>query len=185
VLSVHIRTALAAVLAAGLVLMAQSNDARTEANSTIAELAGPLILNSGPTRFVLSSPRTAGPPLASRLDRLPTERHIYLVFRNLYSAEAPGVLYHVYLDLPEGVRPGKDDVHRVGFLNFFQAGRITESGKAATDESAFRSFDVTVVAKTLRSRGLLKGTTSVTVIPGAPPSENAMPTVGRIELVEQ
>jgi hypothetical protein len=154
----------------------------------IAAAVGPISLGSGATRFILvpaKGTKAEEPAFASRLSALPPGRHIYLVLRNLSAPEPPGVLYHVYLDLPEGAQPGKADPHHVGALNFFQAGRLTDSGAHVATPSEFRSFDVTAAGKTLQSRGLLGDPTTVTIIPGTPPSSEVKPTIGQIELVEQ
>jgi hypothetical protein len=116
---------------------------------------------------------------------LTPERHIYLLFKNLYAEKAPGVLYRIYLDLPVDAVPEKNDPHYIGSLNFFQAGRLNESGQTIPEQSVFHSLDVTRVGKTLESRGLLSETISITVIPSSPPADGAKPRIGRIELVEQ
>lgn len=145
---------------------------------------GPFTLGSGAVRIPLR-PATPATPieglLASQLDTLKRDRSIYLVIRNLRAELQPGVLYHVYLDLPAGTKPVKNDPHYVGSFNFFNADYEGSAPKA----DFFFSYDITAVARKLRARRLLRGQTTLTVLPAAPPLASSAPTIGRIELVEQ
>ncbi|SRR6266849_2272046 len=151
----------------------------------IAAFTGPVTLGSGPTRVVLqdSGTQAAGRGLDAHVRELPPGRRVYLVLRSLSAAQQPGVLYHLYLDLPNGAKPRKNDAHHAGVLNFFAATRLTDSGK--TQATALRSYDITNLAKSLHAQKLLSEPSTVTIIPGATPAANAEATIGRIEVVEQ
>jgi hypothetical protein len=150
----------------------------------LSTAVGPFTLGSGAVRIPLRpvAPATPGAGLlASRLDTLKQGRSIYLVVRDLRTELQPGVLYQVYLNLPAGAKPIKNDPHYVGSLNFFNAGDEGPEPKA----DFFFSYDITVVARKLRARGLLSGQTTLTVLPAAAPLTASAPKIGRIELVEQ
>jgi hypothetical protein len=140
------------------------------------ELAG------GPVSVTLSPPPSQqGTNLVSRLNSLATGERIYLVLRDLATQQQPGVLYHVYLDLPAGnSAPAKDDPHFVGVVNFYNA-------RAEGSPGFFRSFDVTDQLRNLQKQGLLSDQTTVTIIPsrGGVLNTSAKPVIGRIELVVQ
>ena len=140
--------------------------------------AGPIQLKAAPVRIALDANET----LPALLSRLGTGQSLYLVLRDLRTDEQPGVLYHVYLDLPAGSRPGADDPHYVGTLNFYNA---ATSGGFGGPNARSQSFDVTEVARALRSRGQLSERTTVTVVAGGAPAGAAKPEIGRIELAVQ
>jgi hypothetical protein len=151
----------------------------------IAAFTRPIKLGSTATRVVLqdSGAQAAGRGLDVHVRALPAGRRVYLVLRNLRVAQQPGVLYHVYLDLPEDAKPRKSDARHAGVLNFFGATQLTDSGRA--EEAAFRSYDITNLVKSLHARKLLSEPSTVTIIPSATPAANAEATIGRIEVVEQ
>lgn len=133
----------------------------------MAATAKPVELGSGPVRVKLG-----GVKLAHRAGK-----RLFLVLRGLEAKTPPGVLYHLYLDLPEGVRPAKDDPRHIGSVNFFNAGY--------GPKDAFRSFDVTDLTRTLAAKRLLTAQTTVTILPLRAPEAGASPVIGRIELIEQ
>jgi tyrosinase len=152
----------------------------------IAAFAGPIALGSGPVRVTLTDSEALGRHgLAAHVTSLAPGRHIYLVLRELHAEEQPGVLFHVYLDLAEGAKPGKNDAHHVGALNFFGATQLRDAEKANAGERAFRSYDITALARKLQAQKLLSEQTTVTILPGAAPAANAHAQIGRIEVVEQ
>ena len=142
--------------------------------------AGPIELKAVPVRIGLEAANETLPALLSRLG---PGQSLHLVLRDLRTAEQPGVLYHVYLDLPAGSRPGADDPHYAGSLNFYNA--ATSGGFGAPANARFQSFDVTEVARGLRSRGLLSERTTVTIVAGGAPVGAAKPEIGRVELAVQ
>lgn len=123
----------------------------------------------------------AAPPLADRVARIPSRTRIYLVLRDLSARTTPGVLFHVYLELPAAERPLPESPHRVGTINFFEAAAHADHGP----HPLVFSFDVTRLLRELRSRGRLGDTPSVTIAPARVPAPQARPVVGSIALVEQ
>jgi len=151
---------------------------------------GPVELGSGPLRVNLTPP--PGPEatpvsLKNRIRQLRPGKRLYFVARNLDAEIQPGVLYHVYFDLPAGTtpRPGKLDPHYVGTLNFFDAHNAHEGGPEGMSMMKFRSFDVTRVAKRLLSQNRLSAAPTLTIAPVGKPEEGARPIVGEITIVEQ
>lgn len=139
-------------------------------------------LGAGPVSVTLSPPPSQqGTKLAARLSSLAPGERIYLVLRDMTTQQQPGVLYHIYLDLPAGNRaPAKDDPHYVGVLNFYNA-------RAESSPAVFRSFEVTDFLRNLQKQGLLSDQTTVTIIPspGGAVNASAKPVIGQIELVVQ
>jgi hypothetical protein len=89
------------------------------------------------------------------------------------------VAFDVYLDLPPGTPAAKRLPHFAGSINYYDA---VIGGTGRPD--AIFSFDITDVARALRSRGLLKDATALTIVPsGGTPAGNA--AVDSIQIVEQ
>lgn len=117
-------------------------------------------------------------------------RRLYVVARNLQAEVQPGVLYHVYLGLPEGADPADHEARYVGSLNFF--GSHGAHGEGHGDEAAtpsgpdkFVSFDITEVARKLKAESALDAEPSVTIVPTGDPEGGAQPVLGELTLVEQ
>lgn len=146
---------------------------------TIATASGPVVLGNGPTQVVCEARN-----LAARVETLTQNQRIYLVLRELHAAEQPGVLYHLYLDLPQGSKPEKDDPHYVGSVNFYNAVPL-EGGRAGSNAKLFRSYDLTALLKNLQQRNPLSDRTTITIIPSGVPAISAKASIGRIEIMEQ
>lgn len=120
--------------------------------------------------------------LGAEIDSLRSGERIYLLVKDPASSEQPGVLFHLYLDLPAGTKPAKDDIHYIGSLNFFAV--IPGSGIPAK-QKVFRSYDITDRVGELRRSNQLTESTTVTIIPSGSPSPNSHPTLGKVEIVKQ
>jgi tyrosinase len=151
--------------------------------------AGAVELSGAPVQVNLESP--PGPeagqlPLSKHVKQLKPGRRLYVVAKNLRADVQPGVVYHVYFDLPAGAtpEPGKRDPHYVGTLNFFDA-HDHEGGAEAAGIAKFRSFDVTLVAKRLQATNRLSTKPTLTIAPANQPEAGAKPVVGEITVVEQ
>jgi tyrosinase len=107
---------------------------------------------------------------------------VFLQLRNFRADAPPGVLYHVYLSLPEGARGRDATRHYVGPLSFFDA--VPGRAHAQHFRGKSTSFDVTDIVRRLRREGLFSGTPSVTIAPAGAPPEAARPLIGEIRLVQ-
>lgn len=133
--------------------------------------AGKVDLGAGPTTVTLG-----GPELAARLDALGSRR-VHVVLRGLHASQPPGVLYHLYLNLPAGAVPAGEDPRHVGIVNFYAA----QTGPADPDR-IFYSFDATDAARSLRAQSLLRDGVTLTFLPVGSPAPEAGAGVSRIEL---
>ena len=71
----------------------------------MASASLPIKLGPGPVTVTLAPASAAGEAtLSVALKSLKPEEHLYIVLRDLKASEPPGVLYDVYLDLPQGAR---------------------------------------------------------------------------------
>lgn len=150
----------------------------------LASLTNTAPLTRGPLRLSLEVkvPVLQRKPLSEHVKTLRPEKKLYLVIRNLHADAHPGVIYHVYLDLPEGTAPKNAAQYRVGAINFFDAVPHPGHGGGLESNAAnkFYSFDVTDIAKQV-----LKDKPSVTIAPLNEPAAEARPIVGEISLAEQ
>ncbi len=131
-------------------------------------------------------PEAGQVPLSQHIKQLKPGRRLYVVAKNLRADVQPGVVYHVYFDLPAGTtpKPGKRDPHYVGTLNFFDA-HDHGGGPEAAGPAKFRSFDVTRVAKNLQVTKRLSTKPTLTIAPANQPEADAKPVVGEITVIEQ
>jgi tyrosinase len=145
-------------------------------------------LGQGATRVTLAPlPTKAGAkplPFNERIRALPKDKHVYLIVRNLHADAQPGVLYHLYLDLPKGAKDEKATPHFVGTVNFFHAVMHGGAhGKKAPDN--FYQFDITDLARALQAKNLLTASPSLTIIPAGTPEVKANPAIGEVTVIEQ
>ncbi len=110
------------------------------------------------------------------LSAAPSGRHS-LILKGLEANAQPGVLYHVYLGLPEGATPKPNDPHKIGIINFFDAVPIEG---AHTHDVSF-SFDITDSIPRLK----LANEPLVTIAPVNQPDAEAKPFVGSVALVRE
>jgi tyrosinase len=142
-------------------------------------------LSAGPVRVSLE-PQTAPKGKQAMTDRLASlapEREMYLVVKDLHTNLQPGVLYNIYLDLPEGASANEESPNYAGTIDFFDA--HARHGASASSNQKFFSFDITDVAKKLQSKNALDAKPTVTIAPVGEPTTNSSPVVGHISLVEQ
>jgi hypothetical protein len=147
----------------------------------LAATALPVKLRSGPITVKMAPASAAEEAsLSLALKSLKPEEHLFVVLRDLKASEPPGVLYDVYLDLPQGAHPKLDDPHIIGTINFYNS-----VGPSAGNPEFLFSFDITDAARSLQARNLLSSRTTVTIVPSGTPEANAEAVLGRIELVKQ
>jgi tyrosinase len=109
-----------------------------------------------------------------------------LLFQDLRAQAAPGVVYKVYVGLPDNPTPEQLKEHYVGMLNFFNAvshgGHAPQGMPAPSGSSA--PIAITGVAKDLATKGRLANNPKVTLIPSGTPSPNAKATIGGVTLYQ-
>jgi tyrosinase len=145
-------------------------------------------LDRVPVIVALEQPATEATPLTQHVAALAPEKSLYLVIEHLRAATAPGVLYHIYFDMPKGTPTAETDPYYVGAIHFFGATHHEHSNDAAPNADVppkFFSFDVTDVAKRLQAAGKLSAKPTLTIVPTGEPASEAKPTVGGFSLVEQ
>jgi tyrosinase len=157
-----------------------------------ATLKAPVELGAAPVRATLSLAPLAGAAAAApqsfaqRLSKVPASRSIFVVLRDLRSEAQPGVLYDVFLQLPEGTAAEKGKDYRIGTLSFFDTGHGDHGVQGAGSEGKFFSFDVTHLVSRLASRKMLDtGNVTLTFAPLGQPEAAAKPVIGEISIVEQ
>jgi tyrosinase len=127
-------------------------------------------------------------PLAfhERIKALPNNKHVYLIVKNLHADATPGVLYHLYLELPEGVKGDKALPHYVGTVNFFDAVKHGDAGhEMKKGPGMFFRFDITDVARGLHAKNLLQASPTLTIAPAGQPADKANAVIGEISIVEE
>ena len=103
--------------------------------------------------------------------------------KGVHTTSQPGVIYHLYIDMPEG--PIKHDVVRhVGSLNFFGA-TARHAGNELSEDFAKRSFDITALVRILDSDELLTADTTLTIIRYQEIEVHSDPSVESVEIIIQ
>jgi len=158
-----------------LVLSAQATVARKLVASKVPRIP----LGPGPIRAALEAPPSAAAtvPLGTRIEKLDPNHRLYLVVNDLQTQGTPGVVYHLYLELPpsSGKAAGQ---YYVGSINFFAAEHRHEGQPVSV------SFDITDLAKRLKAQGHLGTKAELTIAPAGTPASEAKPTVGEVALHE-
>ncbi len=153
--------------------------------TVIAASSGSIKLDSKAVRTALEATNRKGvgtKTLSMWLNSLQHGERIFLVLRGLNAMKQPGVLYHVYFDLPADRNLLKDDASYVGTISFYDSVNVKTSD---LDETPFTSYDVTSVLKRLESRRLLSAPPTITIVPFGTPNPQAHASITRIELVVQ
>jgi len=122
--------------------------------------------------------------VASVVESLPPGKKLYLVFKDFRTNAQPGVLYTAYLNLPEKAPIEMAREHAIGIINFFNA-TVSPDPTEAKKSGRFVSFDVTKLAKKLRSNGRLKDKAVLTLVPAGVTAADSKPIIGEVTLVEQ
>jgi hypothetical protein len=150
----------------------------------LASSNAPLQLGATAARIALT-PTTSlrGSTLAAAVEPLGAQALVALLLRGVHAANAPGILYQVYLDLPLNAVPDANGPHFVGTLNFFNAVPSPGADASPADDDRFVSYDITDVAKSLRWRTPLSEPMVVTIVPVGRPAANAGASIARLEIV--
>jgi len=127
-------------------------------------------------------------PFRARVESLKEGRRFFIVVRGLHADQQPGVLYHIYLELPRDATDEQRNAHHVGALNFFDAvshGDHEHETSAKKGTEKFISFNVTKLTKMLHSKKQLADKPTVTIAPAGRPAGDSNPTIGEINVIEQ
>jgi tyrosinase len=133
-------------------------------------------------------PEQEGTPptlLPARVRALAPGKRLFLVIKNLQTEVQPGVVYELFLDLPQGATKDQSRAHYVGALNFFHAMPAGHGHGRPAGPERFTSFDITDLARRLQTRGVLAEQPRLTITPAGTPADDAKPVIGEITLVEQ
>lgn len=119
--------------------------------------------------------------LGQILESLPASRNVYLVVTGLRAVKQPGTLFHLYLDLPEGVTPSPGNAWHIGSINFYNAVPVPDAPKDRPASPI--SIDITGVLRNLRSSQKLTSVSTVTVMATHPLEAGSEPMIGHIAIV--
>jgi tyrosinase len=161
-----------------------------------AVTAGGIQLGAQPIRVALQAPPEATQPvrLRSAVRELASQRRLYLIVRGQSADMPPGVVYHLYLDMPEGTRPNKRGEFYVGTISFFDAvghgGQGDHAGHMGGGNGSpaverFRSFDITDLLRKQQSTNALTDQPALSIVPSGQPEADARPFIGEVAVVEQ
>lgn len=141
-------------------------------------------LTANPVRVTLVSGRNdQNADLGRVLESLPASRNVYLVMTGLHAVKQPGSLFHLYLDLPDGVSPSVDNAWHIGSINFYNAVPGPDTPKDTSAPPI--SIDITDALRNLRSSQKLTSVTTITIMPTHPIEAGAKPTIGHIAMIAQ
>jgi hypothetical protein len=154
------------------------SDAESETVWETSSPGEPIVLGLQPTTATL---RSADPNrlLSVRLREMAPDRRFFLILDQLRADKQPGVLYAVFLDLPETETSSPDQAHFAGVLNFYSATKGAHLGGGPSE-----SFEVTLLLRDLAARKKLRRPTVITIIPQGRPEPGATPSIERVELIE-
>jgi hypothetical protein len=107
---------------------------------------------------------------------------VYVVLNNIQVRQEPGVVYAVYLNVPQGSKPAPDDPGYVGTLNFFG---VHGEHAGAGHDGVRVAFLATDVLKTLQQQGRSAPQPTVTLVPQGDIVPGVEPKIGSISLVSQ
>ena len=96
--------------------------------------------------------------LNDRVKGLPPEKRLRLIVKGLATDLQPGVVYNLYLDLPDGASGDKAKPHFVGTINFFNAMKHATHGNEKTSPkgpglAAFTNSTLPAWPKPCKPRG--------------------------------
>jgi len=106
----------------------------------------------------------------------------YVVIEGLNVDRQPGVLYNLYLNLPEAASDATSASHLIGSLNFF--GSMSHEMGVGTHATInrFVSFDITPLVQRLGTQAV-SGDLHVTVAPAGTPQNEAQPKLASLKIV--
>lgn len=151
----------------------------------IATSESDIKLSSEPVVVPLRSAQQARSLAWEMQSYLARNNRLYLILKHIRAAKQPGVLFHVYLDLPRGTRPDREDPRHVGVLNFFEAVAPSDSDPRADNVGRDFTYEITDLVRILRSKNLLTSSGSVTIIPTKDFPSDVQPSIGQFAIAVQ
>jgi tyrosinase len=159
---------------------------RTTLTTEITTPAAPAIATSA--SLTLTGTRTnvtlraqdANKPIRTAIQSVASEKRLYLVAKDLSAPVGPGVVYDVFLNLPDSVSGTQANSNYVGSINFFGAGHGEHAGNSGR---RFLSLDVTQRGKSLTAQGKPDEPLKISLVASGTPFEAAKPVVGSLTLV--
>jgi tyrosinase len=106
----------------------------------------------------------------------------YVVIEGLKADTQPGVLYNLYLNLPDAAPETASATHLIGSINFFGVMSRNMGGVAHAMTNRFVSFDITPLVQRLGAAAV-GGDLHVTVAPAGTPQAEAQPTLASLKIV--
>jgi tyrosinase len=106
----------------------------------------------------------------------------YVVIEGLNVDRQPGVLYNLYLNLPDAASDAISASHFIGSLNFF--GSMSHEMGVGTHATInrFVSFDITSLVQRLGTQAV-SGDLHVTVAPAGSPQAESQPKLASLKIV--
>jgi len=106
----------------------------------------------------------------------------YVVVEGLKVDRQPGVVYNLYLNLPDGASDAASSTHLIGSINFFGVMSSNMSDAAHSMSNRFVSFDITPLVQRLGAQAV-SGDLHVTIAPAGTPQGEAQPTLASLKIV--
>jgi len=106
----------------------------------------------------------------------------YVVVEGLKVDRQPGVVYNLYLNLPDGASDAASSTHLIGSINFFGVMSSNMSDAAHSMSNRFVSFDITPLVQRLGAQAV-SGDLHVTIAPAGTPKGEAQPTMASLKIV--
>ncbi len=150
-------------------------------NMLAAEIPGAITLGAAPVRIPVNPNAEMVAPMEMLSKAAPASQNIYLILKDVYTADSPGVAYGVYLNLPEGAAPDPSGEYYIGSINFFNA--TSMPGMKAMFMTDSFTFNITDKVKDLDTKQQLSDGINVTLSPFNTPDAKSSPKIGRIEII--
>lgn len=166
----------ALLIYSGILALRSAQSMQNSQETVLASSAHAVELTAQPVRVELVSGKSD-----QELKSLHDSRSVNVVLSGLSAATPPGTLFHLYLDLPEGVTPKPGDAWHLGSINFYNAVPGPDTPKDR--QTLPTSIDITGVTRKLRSEGKLTSATTITVMATRPPEAGSKAMIGSIAIV--
>jgi tyrosinase len=153
-------------------------------HANTAAASGPVSLGGEPVSVALATAGAAAgnANFSAQIATALQTSQVYVVLNNIQVRQEPGVVYAVYLNVPQGSKPAPDDPGYVGTLNFFG---VHGEHAGAGHDGVRVAFLATDVLKTLQQQGRSAPQPTVTLVPQGDIVPGAEPKIGSISLVSQ